>query len=89
MYRTTVKPDAQVERGDIVGYITEASDGTRYEIRSDNTGVIIGRLELPMVHEGDAILHLARFEGDVSDIANHVGNFQQDYAEDKGDLVMS
>jgi hypothetical protein len=42
-----------------------------------------------MVHEGDAILHLARFEGDVSDIANHVENFQQDYAEDKGDLVMS
>lgn len=75
--RITVKLGAQVERGDVVGYITEASDGTRYEIRFDNTGVIIGRLEQPMVHEDEAILHLTRFEGDVNDIVNHVKKFSR------------
>ena len=87
MYRSTVKLGAQVERGDVVGHITEACDGERHEIRSGNTGVIIGRLELPMVHEGDAILHLARFKGDVGDIANHVESFQQDYSDEERELV--
>ena len=33
-----------------------------------NTGIIIGRTNLPLVHEGDALVHLARFRD--SDIAS-------------------
>ena len=83
MFKSTVKLGAQVGKGDIVGYIAESSTGVRHPILSKNAGVIIGRQELPLVHEGDAILHLARFKGDIDEVASHVESFQQDHIDDE------
>ncbi|ASJ71215.1 succinylglutamate desuccinylase/aspartoacylase family protein [Granulosicoccus antarcticus] len=82
MFRSTVKLGAQVGKDDIVGYIAEPSTGVRHPIHSRNAGVIIGLQELPLVHEGDAILHLARFRGDIDEVANQVESFQQDHIDD-------
>ena len=83
MFRSTVKLGAQVGKGDIVGYIAESSSGVRHPVYSRNAGVIIGRQELPLVHEGDAILHLARFKGDIDEVASHVESFQLDHLDDE------
>ncbi|MGQ7848421.1 succinylglutamate desuccinylase/aspartoacylase family protein [Granulosicoccus sp. 3-233] len=79
MFRADVGLGAQVSKGDIVGHIASASEGTRHEIRSLHDGVIIGRMELPVVHEGDAVLHLARFKDDIDEVGSHVEMFQQDH----------
>jgi hypothetical protein len=39
--------------------------------------VVIGRTHLPLVNEGDAVVHIARFE-DVTAVADHVDSFQRD-----------
>ena len=83
MFKSTVKLGAQVGKDEIVGYIAESSTGVRHPVHSKNAGVIIGRQELPLVHEGDAILHLARFKGDIDEVANHVESFQQDHIDDE------
>lgn len=51
--------------------------GTRSEpVRSPTNGIIIGRSNLPLAHEGDALFHVARFDsvkqaaGAVEDFAN-------------------
>lgn len=79
MFRATVGLGAQVSKGDIVGHIASAAEGNRHEIRSLHDGVIIGRMELPVVHEGDAVMHLARFSDDIDEVGSHVELFQQDH----------
>lgn len=82
MFRSSVRLGAQVARGEVVGHIASASDGTRQVIQSNHAGVIIGRMELPLVHEGDALLHLARFSEDIDEVAEHVESFQLDNTDD-------
>ena len=83
MFKSAVKLGAQVTKGDIVGHIASASEGSRHGIRSPHSGVVIGRMELPLVHEGDAVLHLARFKGDIDEVADHVESFQLDHTDDE------
>jgi len=79
LFRSTIKLGASVSRGDILGYIAEAADAERVPVKSGSTGIVIGRLESPLVHEGDAIIHIARFKADSSDIAEQLESFHLDY----------
>ena len=44
-------------------------------VRSPSDGVLIGRTNLPLVHEGDALFHIAVFEHHES-VADEVDYFQ-------------
>ena len=35
-------------------------------VTAPESGIIIGRLNIPLVHEGDAIFHIARLDHDAS-----------------------
>ena len=59
--RLTVKLGACVNQGDTLGYVSDPYGGNQTQIIAPNTGIIIGRTNLPLVHEGDALVHLARF----------------------------
>ncbi|ATX79766.1 hypothetical protein Ga0123461_1350 [Mariprofundus aestuarium] len=59
--RLTVKLGACVNRDDILGYVSDPYGENQTQIIAPNTGIIIGRTNLPLVHEGDALVHLARF----------------------------
>ena len=59
--RLTVKLGACVNRDDVLGYVSDPYGGNQAKIIAPNTGIIIGRTNLPLVHEGDALVHLARF----------------------------
>ena len=82
MLSTIVPLGGHVVKGDVLGYIDDPYSGTRHVIESDTKGVVIGRLELPMVHEGDAVYHLARFSDDLAEVAEGVEEFQSDHEED-------
>jgi predicted deacylase len=64
--RLTAKLGACVSQGDLLGYVSDPYGENEAQIVAPNTGIIIGRTNLPLVHEGDAMVHLARF--------HHTGN---------------
>ena len=59
---------AQVALGDVVrdgqvlGIVGDPLSENEESVESPATGVVIGRLNLPLVHEGDALFHIARVE---------------------------
>ena len=59
--RLTVKLGSCVSKDDILGYVSDPYGENQTQIMAPNTGIIIGRTNLPLVHEGDALVHLARF----------------------------
>jgi predicted deacylase len=69
---------SRVKKGELLGVISDPSDlfdQTEYEIRSDYNGLIIGKSNIPLVNEGDAIFHIARFK-DNKQAAEMVEAFQ-------------
>ncbi len=83
MLSTVLPLGAQVAKDETLGYIADPYSGQREAIVSNADGIIIGRLELPLVHEGDAVYHIARFETDAGDVALQVGHFHADHADDQ------
>ncbi len=59
---------------------------TQTDIKATTSGVVIGRTHLPLVNEGDAVVHIAQFE-DVSAVADQVSAFKdsEQQAIDKDD----
>ncbi len=82
MLRTVVTLGARVAVNDVLGHIDDPYSGARKTIRSKMNGVVIGRLELPLVHEGDAVYHIARFKDDDNDVADYVESFHMDHTDD-------
>ncbi|NJN51729.1 MAG: succinylglutamate desuccinylase/aspartoacylase family protein [Gammaproteobacteria bacterium] len=70
----------QVTEGDELAQICDPSDffsGITDSVVATATGIIIGRTNLPLVNEGDALFHIARFE-DAESVAAELASFHQD-----------
>lgn len=80
--RTKATMGTSVEHHDVLGYIHDPASNDQTPIRARSAGIIIGRLELPVVHEGDAVYHIARFEDDIADVEENVDNFQLDHGDE-------
>jgi len=61
MLRTIKALGDTVVENEVIAYIDEPLDDAIYEILSPFDGVIIGKSEIPLVQEGDAIFHIAKF----------------------------
>lgn len=78
----TLKPlGASVKRNELLALIDDPLGDNQAEIMAQFSGIIIGRIEIPLVHEGEAIFHIARFE-DIKEAENHVESFQTQHAPD-------
>ncbi|WP_440951821.1 succinylglutamate desuccinylase/aspartoacylase family protein [Methanococcoides sp. FTZ1] len=53
---------ADVEKGESLGVIVDPFGHEEVEILSPISGIIIGKNNLPLVNEGDAVFHIAGFE---------------------------
>lgn len=84
MLRTVKGLGATVQNGDIIAYLDDPIVDESHEIRATFGGVVIGRSEIPLVQEGDAIFHIARFE-DLNKAEATVNSFheQQHIAEEE------
>lgn len=51
----------RVRKGDVLGFVADPFGETEQEIPATVSGVIIGKSTLPLVHEGEAVFHIARF----------------------------
>ncbi|MDA1131775.1 MAG: succinylglutamate desuccinylase/aspartoacylase family protein [Proteobacteria bacterium] len=92
LLRSTAELGRNVADGDLLGTITDPLGDTELEVRAATGGVVIGKTRLPLVHEGDALFHIARHEG-TQVVARSLDAFepQTDYesgltAELAGDL---
>lgn len=60
MMRMLVKLGDMVTKGDILAFVGDAGGKGEEAIVSPFNGVIIGRTNLPLVYEGEAVFHIGR-----------------------------
>jgi len=82
MLRTTKSLGDSVNKDDILGYIDDPYRNTQHPIEALVRGVIIGRAQNPLVHEGDAVFHIARFQDDFDEVGEQVNSFNENYSDD-------
>ncbi|MDX2479102.1 MAG: succinylglutamate desuccinylase/aspartoacylase family protein [Desulfuromusa sp.] len=59
-FSLNVKLGDFVKKSNLLGILSDPFGDDREEVLAPFTGVIIGQLNLPLAHEGDALIHLAR-----------------------------
>lgn len=60
--RAMVSLGTQVEKNTLLGVVADPFGEQELEVRSPYKGIIVGRTNLPLVHEGEALFHIARFQ---------------------------
>lgn len=80
MLRTTKSLGASVDKGEILGYVDDPYSNTQHPIEARVGGVVIGRAQSPLVHEGDAVYHIARFRDDQDEIGEQVSSFNEGHS---------
>ncbi|MHA6347609.1 succinylglutamate desuccinylase/aspartoacylase family protein [Roseivivax sp. CAU 1761] len=48
-----------VTEGEVLGLVADPFGDVEAEVRATETGIVVGRTNLPVVHEGDALFHIA------------------------------
>ena len=82
MLRVKAGLGGEVRKGQLLAQVSDPYSGESMPITAHTAGVVIGRTEIPMVHEGEALFHIARFAEDEGDVAEHVEIFQQAHSDD-------
>ena len=80
IFRGTVSLGAHVKKDGLLGTIAEPVGDTESEVRAALGGIVIGRSNLPLVLEGEALFHIASFE-DLRQVAEQVEEFQTAHEE--------
>jgi predicted deacylase len=78
--RAIVPLGARIKRNDVIGYIADPFGEAEVQVKAPAGGIVIGRTNIPLVHEGEALFHVARFE-DVKGVAQQVESFQTEQAD--------
>lgn len=81
IFRGTVSLGAHVKNNELLGTIAEPVSDTESEVRVSRGGIVIGRSNLPLVLEGEALFHIAGFE-DLREVAEQVEEFQSSHEEE-------
>jgi predicted deacylase len=73
--RGVARLGARVHKGERLGIIADPFGAQETAVTAPADGIVIARLNLPLVNEGDALFHLARFK-EPDDVAERVAAFQ-------------
>ncbi len=68
----------QVGKGDLLGVVSDPFGESEENILASKSGIVIGKSNLPLVHEGEALFHIAHFDN-PDDVAEAVGAFHETY----------
>jgi len=71
---------AKVAVNDRIGVIADPFEDQEMAIQSPVSGMVIGRLNLPLVHRGDAVIHIAHL-GRFKKIESTIEEFREEIAE--------
>lgn len=79
---------ARVHRGDVLGTITDPFRPSDDPVLAPIDGIVIGRTNLPLVTEGEAIYHIAAADGDVSGSAAESGHPEHTADDEDRELML-
>jgi len=71
---------SDVAEGDRLALVADPYGESQEPIIAEFAGIVIGRTHLPLVHEGDAVLHIAKFP-DAEEVAEYVDTFHAEYSD--------
>jgi hypothetical protein len=77
MLTTQLRLGATIQRREVLGSITDPFGENTRTIRSPVSGVLIGRTNLPLANEGDALFHVGTFDR-IESVAEEVDAFRED-----------
>jgi predicted deacylase len=78
---------SRVAKGDVLGAIASPFGDIKVDLLSPSSGIVIGKSKLPLVNEGDALFHIARFQG-VKGAAESVEVFTETLAAEEPEEPM-
>jgi hypothetical protein len=79
IFRTLVPMGASVNKGDLLGMVSAPydKDNAESEVFASSAGIVIGRTNIPLVNEGEALFHIARFNK-LEEVATSVEAYHSD-----------
>jgi predicted deacylase len=77
--RALVPLGAFVTKGAVLALISDpmGDDSSDVQILASDDGIVIGRTFLPLVYEGDALFHIAKYKADVEEALSQVNAFRE------------
>ena len=84
IFRAFVPLGARVKRGETLGVIDSPYGDSEEKVLASYSGLVIGRTNLPLINEGDALFHVARFPG-VQEAADKVEAFTEEHMPSNGE----
>jgi predicted deacylase len=78
IFRAMVPLGGRVKKETLLGVVADPFGEKEIKITSPFSGIVIGRTNLPLVNEGDALYHVARFE-DIKDAEAKVDEFHEEH----------
>jgi predicted deacylase len=78
MFRAVTPLGAHVTEETVLGVISDPFGEKEWEVHANYEGIVIGKNNLPLVNEGDALFHIARFRK-AGSVAEKIGDFQEDF----------
>lgn len=78
MFRAVIPLGAHVTEETVLGVISDPFGENEWEVHASFEGIVIGRNSLPLVNEGDALFHIARFRK-AERVAENIGDFQDGF----------
>jgi len=88
LFRKIASLGGRVKKGDVIGLIDAPFSGLETEVTAVANGIIIGCAELPLVNEGEALFHIARFE-DAKEVAQQVESMHLLHAPQEDESTFS
>lgn len=82
--RALVPLGAFVNKGDIIGVISDpmGDSSSDSDVIANDDGIVIGRTFLPLVYEGDALFHIAKYKGDTEEVLAQLSEFREEFEPD-------
>ena len=77
--RPVIQLGARIKKDELLGIISDPFGERETQVLAPYSGIIIGRTNLPLVNEGDALFHIARFK-EISEAVAKVEEFQESHA---------
>lgn len=62
LFRAAVALGDRVRAGQPLGWISDPFGGAEIAVEAAFSGLVVGRANMPLVHEGEALFHVARFD---------------------------
>ncbi len=78
--RSRVQLGARLKKGDVLGVISDPLGLNESPVLAPDEAIVIGMTNLPLVHEGEALYHLASFKRRTGKVANELQGFHERFS---------